>query len=345
VAQPGGAAEPRVKAVLTGAQRAAIVIAQLDTNRASKVLKAMSESDVVAIMAAMASLPALDINDVKEILSDFTIQATALLQVGQGGIDVARKLLKERLGNSRAEEVLEQFGQAGDDHPLGFLQRLDVRQITSFISEEHPQTVAVILAHMPADPAAQVLAGMDESTRADIVRRIATMGRLAPDVIQHVASVLDQKAASLVRGGSITSQVGGLAPTVAILTQSDRATEKQILASLEESDPALAESIRNEMFVFDDIVALDDRTLQLVLRNVVPNDLAVALKSAGDQMRDKFTKNMSERASLDLLEEMELLGPVRVSQVEAAQSAVVKIVRDLEAAGEIVLSRGDDEYV
>jgi flagellar motor switch protein FliG len=335
-----------VRVVLSGSQRAAIVLAQLDTDRASKVLKAMSETDVLNIMAAMATLPALDLNDVKEVLSDFSTQATALLQVGQGGVEVARKLLQERVGNVRAEEILEQFGQGADAHPLTFLYRLDARQISRFIGEEHPQTIAVVLAHLPTETAAQLLNDMDEAARADIVRRVATMGRISPDVIQHVAHVLDQRASALVRAGSSsTSPVGGITPTVAILNQTDRTTEKQILAALEESDPALAESIRNEMFVFDDVVSLDDRTLQLVLRHVVPNDLAVALKVAGEEMREKFLRNMSERAAQDLRDEIELLGPTRMSQVEAAQSAVVKIVRDLESAGEIVLSRGEDEFV
>lgn len=331
---------------LTGSQRAAIVLAQLDENRAAKVLRSMSEIDVVEIMGAMVGLPALDAEEVKKVLREFTDQAENFIQVSQGGVDVARKLLRERLGGDRADEVLEELVDEHETHPLVFLHRVDVRQVANLVSEEHPQTVAVVLAHMPAEAAAQLLADMDEVTRVDIVRRLATMGRISPAAIRHLADVLEQKAASLLRSGSSSSSaVGGMDPTVAILNLTDRSTEKQILAKLEENDPALAESIRNQMFVFDDLVSLDDRSLQMILRHVVPKDLAVALKSGGEEIRDRFVRNMSERAADDLLEEIEALGPTRVSQVEAAQSAIVKIVRDLEAAGDIVLARGDDEFI
>ena len=335
-----------MKSQLTGSQRAAIVIAQLDEPRATKVLRAMNEIDVLEIMSAMVGLPSLDPEEVKKVLQEFTSQAEHFLQVSQGGVDVARKLLRDRLGGDRAEEVLLDLAEERETHPLSFLSRIDVRQVGNLLNEEHPQTVAVVLAHLPAEAGAQLLADMEENMRVDIVRRLATMGRISPVAIRHLAEVLEQKAATLLRsGGTSASAVGGMVPTIAILNLTDRTTEKQILSRLEQDDPALAESIRNEMFVFDDLVNLDDRSLQLILRHVVPKDLAVALKSGGDEIRDRFTKNMSERAAEDLKEEMESLGPIRVSQVEGAQSAIVKIVRDLEASGEIVLARGDDEFI
>lgn len=335
-----------MSAVLTGPQKAAVVLAQLDTTRASKVLKAMSESEVVDLMSAMATLPPMDAGAVRGVLAEFAGQAAALLQVGQGGVEVARRLLRERLGAARAEEVLQNFVQASQHHPLAILQRIEPQQIVSFIGDEHPQTVAVVLAHLPADHAASVLSALDETVRADVSRRIAMMGRINPDVVQTVADTLEQKLAAVLRAGSgAATAVGGVGSIVAILNQSDRAAEKQILASLEQSDPDLAEQIRNEMFVFDDVVSLDDRTLQRVLRNVVPKDLAVALKGVDPAIRDKFLRNMSERAAEDLADEIELLGPTRLSQVETSQQAVVKVVRELDASGEIVLARGDDEFV
>jgi flagellar motor switch protein FliG len=331
---------------MTGRQRAAVVIAQLDRSRAAKLLASMSEIDVVEIMAAMVSLPPLDANAVKEVLREFSDQAEYFLNVSQGGVDVARKLLAERLGGPRADEVLENLIEERESHPLSFLHRIDVRQIANLIGDEHPQTVAVVLAHLPAGSSAQLLSEMPEEVRVDIVRRLATMGRISPAAIRSLADVLEQKAAALLRGGySSASAVGGMSPTVAILNLTDRATEKQILAELEENDPALADSIRNQMFVFDDLATLDDRSLQLVLRHVVPKDLAIALKAASDDIKERFVHNMSERAVADLMEEMEVLGPTRVSQVETAQAAIVKIVRELEAAGDIILARGDDEFV
>ncbi len=259
---------------------------------------------------------------------------------------MARRLLRDRLGAGRAEDVLQRFVEPSDSHPLAFLHRLDPQQIVGSVADEHAQTVATVLAHLPADMAAQVVAHMDESMRIDVAKRIATMGRIMPDTIKHVADVLEKKLATLLRSGASSSaQVGGVSAIVAILNQTDRASEKSILSELEQRDPALAEQIRNEMFVFDDVISLDDRTLQRVLRNVVPKELAVALKGVDGDIREKFLRNMSERAAQDLADEIELLGPTRLSTVEAAQTAVVHIVRELEASGEIVLARGDDEFV
>ena len=331
---------------LTGPQKAAVILAQLDANRATRVLRAMSEAEVVDLMSAMATLPALDSSAVRSVLSEFSGQASSLSQVGQGGVDIARRLLRERLGAGKAEEVLQNVVQDTYSHPLAFLHRLDPQQIVNSIGDEHPQTIAAVLAHLPADMAAQVVARMDEGVRTAVAKRIATMGRITPDTIQHVADVLEKKLATVLRSGQTTSaQVGGLSTIVAILNQTDRASEKLILAGLEQSDPALAEEIRNEMFVFDDVVSLDDRTLQRVLRNVVPKELAVALKGVSDEIREKFLRNMSERAAQDLGDEIEMLGPTRLSTVETAQGAVVRTVRELEASGEIVLARGDDEFV
>ncbi|MDA8070100.1 MAG: flagellar motor switch protein FliG [Actinomycetota bacterium] len=335
-----------VAPMLSGVQKAAVVLAQLDTDRATKVLKAMSESEVVDLMSAVATLPPLDVDAVRGILAEFAGQAAALLQVGQGGVDVARRLLRERLGPSRAEEVLEQFLEAGQPRPLAILQRLEAHQIVSFLGDEHPQTIAVVLAHLSADHGAQVLGLLDEELRADVARRVAVMGRISPEVVQTMADTLEQKLSAVVRAGAgAASEVGGVGSIVAILNQSERSLEKQILATLEQEDPALAEQIRNEMFVFDDVVNLDDRTLQRVLRNVVPKDLAVALKGLEAEVREKFLRNLSERAAEDMAEEIEILGPTRLSQVEAAQQSIVKVVRELDAAGEIVLLRGDDELV
>jgi flagellar motor switch protein FliG len=333
-------------ALLSGSQKAAVVLAQLDTDRSTKILRSMSEQEVVDLMSTMATLPTLGPDDVRRVLSEFNSHATAVVQVGQGGVDVARKLLKERLGSAKAEEVLDRFVAATYSHPLSFLHRVDPQQIASFIGDEHPQMIALVLSHLPPDAAAQVIASLDESMRTDVARRIATMDRISPDVVQEVARFLEQKLAAVLRAGATGgNEMGGLSSIVAILNQTERASEQQILGELEKSDPELAEKIRNEMFVFDDVVALDDRTLQQILRNVVPKDLAVALKNVTESVRQKFLQNISERAAQDVTEEIDLLGPTRVSQVEAAQSAIVKTVRELEMSGEIVLARGDDEFV
>jgi len=200
--------------------------------------------------------------------------------------------------------------------------------------------------HLAPDHAAEILGKMEEKVRVDIADRIATMGRIDPQVVQDIAAVFERKFATLLQpGGQTRLAAGGVTALVSILNNVDRASEKLILTELDELDPEVAEKIRNQLFVFDDVVALDDRTLQKVLRNVVPKDLAVALKGVDDSVRDKFLRNVSERASEDLVEEIEMLGPTRLSTVESSQMQLVKIVREMEEAGEIVLMRGDDDLV
>jgi flagellar motor switch protein FliG len=329
-----------VTSTLTGAQKAAVVLSQADSARALRILKSMTEPETVTLLSAMATLPVLSRTDIDRVIGEF-----GELGKAQRAPGVARRLLVERLGTARAEEVQAQFLGSTKPHPLLFLNDIEPEQIASFLSDEHPQTIAVVLAHLPSVQAAQVLKAMDEVLRTDVARRIATMGRVYPEAVQHIANVLEQQLSALLRSGVSVTEIGGVSSIVAILNQTDRSSEKQILADLEEADPALAEEIRNELFVFDDIVSLDDRTLQLVLRSVVPKELAVALKNASAELLDTFVRNMSERSAADLIEEIEVLGPTRLSQVEAAQTGVVRIVRQLEVNGEIVLARSDDELV
>jgi flagellar motor switch protein FliG len=330
---------------LTGPQKAATVLAQMDTHRAAQALKSMSESEVVMLMTEMAKLPQLDATVVANVIGEFLEGVNGMVAVQQGGAEAARVLLKERLGADRADEVMEQvYGTI--DGPLMLLHRLDPLQVNAFLAEEHPQTIAVILVHVASDHAAEILGKMEEKLRVDVADRIATMGRIDPQVVQDIAAVFEKKFATLLQpGGTSRMAAGGIPALVSILNNVDRASEKLILTELDALDPEVAEKIRNQLFVFDDVVALDDRTLQRVLRNVVPKDLAVALKGVDESVRDKFLRNVSERASEDLVEEIEMLGPTRLSTVETAQMQLVKIVREMEEAGEIVLVRGDDDLV
>jgi flagellar motor switch protein FliG len=330
---------------LTGPQKAATVLAQMDTHRAAMALKSMSESEVVMLMTEMAKLPQLDKSVVSSVIGEFLEGVNGMVAVQQGGAETARALLKERLGADRADEVMEQvYGSV--DGPLMLLHKLDPLQVNTFLAEEHPQTIAVILVHLNADHAAEILGRMEERLRVDVADRIATMGRIDPQVVQDIAAVFERKFATLLQpGGTTRMAAGGIPALVSILNNVDRASEKLILTELDALDPEVAEKIRNQLFVFDDVVALDDRTLQRVLRNVVPKDLAVALKGVDESVRDKFLRNVSERASEDLVEEIEMLGPTRLSTVETAQMQLVKTVREMEEAGEIVLMRGDDDLV
>ncbi|MGH9088189.1 MAG: flagellar motor switch protein FliG [Acidimicrobiales bacterium] len=330
---------------LTGPQRAAVIIAQLDDERAHLLLKAMSENEVVRLMAEVARLPALKAEDVAEVIADFTNEAGAYVQVRQGGIDVAQRWLQDRLGIGRAAEVMNELEMMASNEPLGFLNRIEAAQIAGFLTDEHPQTVALVVVNINHEHAARVLDRMDEEVATDIVRRMATMGAVPPATVQRVADELEHRLANLLRTGSAHSEVGGVSAAAAVLNNVDRGAEKEILSRLEATDPELAEVIRSEMFVFDDVVQLDDVTLQEVLRSVVLKDVALSLKTAGPDVVDKFMRNMSERAADDLKEEIQSLGPQRLSVIEASQGAVVRAVRELADSGSITIGRANDELI
>ncbi len=330
---------------LTKSQQAAVIIAQLDEDRAAKVLKNMSESEVIELMSQVARLPVMTTEDVESVIDELVIVAGSLADVRQGGSDIAERLLRERLGSARAAQIMDELQSVVADHPLAFINRIEPSQIVGFMSAEHPQLLAVVLAHINRDHAARVVERLEDDLRTEVARRVAKMGPLPPDVIRRVGAELDYRLSAFARSGGGTSEVEGVATIVGILTSADQATEKQILADLDERDPEIAEQIRNEMFVFDDVVQLDDPTLQTVLRSVVLKNVALALKGKPEHIIEKFTRNISERAAEELLEDMTSLGPQRLSVVEGAEAAIVKLVRSLADAGTITIERGNDELV
>ncbi len=331
-------------ASLTGRQKAATMIAQFGTDHAAKVLREMSDVEVVELMSEVAQLPPLDFDTVREVVEEFVHSIQALRAVGQGGIDAARKVLRERLGSARAEELLSRFLGPSGNGPLAFLNSISPPQAANFLATEHPQTIAIVVAHLTSDNAAQVLSSLDEKLRAEVASRMGRLSRVSPEVVRQTGAVLERKLSSYLEGGTST-QTGGVQSLVNVLNHSDRQVEKQILTGLDELDPELAEEVRSKLFTFEDIVSLDDKALQLVLRNVAAKDLAVALKGVPEPVKSKFLKNMSARAVADLEEEIEVLGPTRMSIVEGAQAEIVRVVRDLESAGEITIGRETDELV
>lgn len=330
---------------LTGPQRAAVVFAQLDDLRAQSLLRALSENEVVRLMAEVAQLPAVGPDDVQAVMSDFTTQAVAFRQVRQGGIDVARRWLEERLGQSRAAEILSGLEAVAATQPLDYLNLIEPGQIAGFLQDEHPQVTAVVLANIDSERAARVVDRFNQDLACDVVRRIATMGPVPPGVVQQMAESLESRLSNLRRSGMGETASGGVATAAAVLNNVDRASEQDVLTRIEATDPELAEHIRNEMFVFDDVAQLDDMTLQVVLRNVNVRELALAIKTVSADVRDRFVRNMSERTAADLEEELGSLGPQRLSAIEAAQTAVVKAARELADNGTITLGRANDEIV
>ncbi len=309
------------------------------------MLRSLRESEVEELLGEIARLEGVEAAVVDEVMDEFQQLASARRYYGQGGMAFAREVLEATVGPEKAHEILERMQASLVELPFEFLRRADARQVLSFLQDEHPQTVALVLAHMRADQAAIVLSGMPEDLQADVAHRVAVMESTSPEVVRAVESVLERKLSSVLVTTEM-SATGGLQPLVDIINNADRATERLILEGLERRDPALAEQVRSHMFVFEDILTLDDRSIQLVLRQVEGKVLATALKGVRSDVRDKIVSNVSERAAQNLADDMEMLGPVRLKTVEEAQGVVVQAIRSLEESGQIILSRGErDEFV
>jgi len=328
-----------------GARKAAIVLIKIGREKATTVLAHLSEAEVELITAEIAQLESVAADESNVVLREFSELATARRHILQGGLEFAHDLLQSSLGEERAQEIIARLNAMAIQLPFQFLQRADPAQLRTFIADEHPQVIALVLAHMTPDKASLVLSGLPPEQQAEVAHRIAVMDRSTPDIVRNVETILERKLSSVLQP-SESSRVGGIGPLVNIINRSDRATERQIVEGLESRDTGLADEVRSRMFLLEDIVSLEDRAVQLVLRTVETNDLAVALKGVNESVREKITSNLSERAAENLLEELSLLGPVRLAQVEEAQQTVIRAIRALEEKGDIIIRRGsDDEYV
>ena len=332
------------QAELTGAQKAAILLLQLDSERSTKVLQSMRESEVTQVMTEVARLRSVDPSVIDDVFEEFQQLAEAKIAVTSGGLELARSLLETSLGNERAERILEGLAATVAELPFEFLRAADARQVLSFLQDEHPQTIALVLAHLASENAAMIMGGLSEELQRDVAHRLAVMDRTSPDVIAQVESVLQRKLSSVLQPTEL-AVAGGVQTLVDILNRSDRATERLILEGLEDADADLADEVRQRMFVFEDITGLDDRSVQLILRQVDGKELAMALKGVRADVKSKIAKNMSERAASNLNDEIELLGPVRIKSVEEAQGAIVRVIRSLEESGQLVVSRSADEFI
>jgi flagellar motor switch protein FliG len=329
---------------LSGTQKAAILLLQIGKEHSAKVLRSMSDTEVADLMAEIARLRGVDTSLVDEVLEEFGSIAGTKMAITSGGLELARSMLEEAMGEDKAGELVDRITAGMIDMPFEFIRRADPRQVLSFLQDEHPQTITLVLAHMPPDQAALVLSGLTEGLQREVSHRLAVMDRTSPDVIEQVERVLERKLSSVLQPTETTA-VGGVQSLVDIINRSDRATERLILEGLERSDPDLADEVRQRMFVFEDITTLDDKAIQLILRQVDSKDLAVALKGVRNEVRSKIMRNLSERAAQNLGEEIDLLGPVRLKSVEEAQGGIVRVIRALEESGQLVLSRSADEFV
>jgi len=325
---------------MSGLRKAAILLVRMGKEYSTRVMASLNETEVEEISAEIARLGKLEPEVVGDVIDEFYALATTK-HAGAGGMAYARELLEASLGAERAALILDRLQASMTDMPFNFLSHADPRQLLSYVQHEHPQTIALVLAHIPSALASSILSGLAPDVQSDVAHRIAVMDRTSPDVIRQVELALQRKLSTVLQPDEL-STVGGLEPLVDIINRADRTTERLILEALEARSPEIAEEIRRRMFMFEDIVNLDDRSVQLVLRQVEPSDLATALKGVGESVRDKVTGNLSERGRENLLEEIDLMGPVKVKMVEEAQTKIVAVIRALEDSGQIEIQRGGE---
>jgi len=332
------------KSQLTGRQKAAVFLVSLGSDVSSEIFKHLREDEIEQLTFEIARLDKIEPDDKDKVLQEFQEMMMAQEFITQGGIDYARDILERALGTQKAIDIVNRLTSSLQVRPFDFIRRTDPSHLLNFIQGEHPQTIALILAYLDPQKSAQILAELPHNVQADVARRIAEMKRTSPDVLREVERVLERKLSTL--ASEDFTQAGGIDTVVEILNNVDRGTEKIIIEALEEEDPELAEEIKKRMFVFEDIVLLDDRSIQKVLREVDTQELAKALKGVDNEVQEKIFRNMSKRAASLLSEDMDFMGPIRLRDVEEAQQKIVNIIRKLEDAGEIVVARtGEEELV
>ena len=321
---------------LSGVEKAAVLMIAIGPEQAAAVLKHFHYDRIELISTEIANTLAVTPQMVNSVYKEFLVLSNAYSAASSGGIQYARELLEATLGVQRSDEIMRNM--TSHSKPFSSIRKIDPKQIVNFINNEHPQTIALILSNLDPEQAAAILNYLPHEMQSDIARRIATMERTSPEVVKEIESVLETRL-STVSTRDFTS-AGGIKDLVNILNMVDRGTEKSIIEDMEKEDPDLAEEIRKRLFVFEDIVALDDVSIQRIMREVDFKDLAMALKGANDEVSEKIYRNVSQRAGESLKEDIDLLGPVRVKDVEEKQQRVVQVVRKLEEAGEIVITRG-----
>ena len=328
---------------LSGVQKAAILLIALGPERSSDIFKHLKEDEIEELTLEIANTRSVSPQVKEDVLNEFYQICLAQQYIAEGGIGYAKELLDKALGNERAQEVITKLTASLQVRPFEFVRKTDPSQLLNFIQDEHPQTIAMILSYLTSAQAAMVLGSLPPEKQADVAKRIAMMDRTSPDVIKEVERVLERKLSSLVNQDYTI--VGGVDAIVNILNTVDRSTEKHIMEALEIEEPELADEIRKKMFVFEDILLLDDRAIQRVLRDVDNSDLGVALKGANEEVQNVIFKNLSKRLAAMIKEDMEFMGPVRMKDVEEAQQKIVRVIRKLEDAGEIVISRGGGDEI
>ena len=328
---------------MMGIQKAAILLIALGPEKSATIFKHLKEDEIEELTLEIANTRSVSPQTKEEVLDEFYEVCLAQQYIAEGGIDYAKDLLEKALGQDKAHDVISKLTASLQVRPFEFIRKTDASQLLNFIQDEHPQTIALILSYLPAGQASAVISALPLDKQADVARRIAQMDRTSPDVIKEVERVLERKLASLVNQDYTI--VGGVDAIVEILNYVDRGTEKHIMENLEVEEPELADEIKCKMFVFEDILSLDDKTIQRVLRDVDNNDLGIALKGTSEEVQNVIFNNLSKRLAAMIREDMDFMGPVRMKDVEEAQQKIVNIIRRLEDTGEIIIARGGGDEI
>ena len=333
----------RTEEKITGLQKAAILLIALGPERSALIFKHLKEEEIEELTLEIAYKRSVKPQLKEEVIEEFYQVCLAQQYIAEGGIGYAKELLEKALGSDRAMDVISKLTASLQVKPFEFVRKTDASQLLNFIQDEHPQTIALIMSYLSPAQSSLILSSLPPERQADVAKRIAVMDRTSPDVIKEVEKVLESKLSTLVNQDYTI--IGGVDAVVEILNTVDRGTEKHIMETLEIEEPELADEIRKKMFVFEDILLLDDRAIQRVLRDVDNNDLAIALKGSNEQVQNAIFNNMSKRLAVMIKEDMEFMGPVRMKDVEEAQQKIVNIIRKLEDSAEIVISRGGGDEI
>lgn len=331
------------KSKLTGRKKAAILMITLGPDIAANIYRELSDDEIEQITLEVANIGTVPQELTSEVIEEFYHTAMAKQYISSGGIATAREILEKALGPGKAMEVIERLQGMLQGTPFDFLKKVDPNHLLNFIQNEHPQTVSLILAHLEYDQSAVIMSALSPEMQTEVALRIATMDQTSPEIISEVERVLERKIATVL--SQEFSVAGGIEALAELLNRVDRATEKSILETLEEENQELAVEIKKLMFTFDDLILLDDRAIQQVLREVDFKELAIALKGGNEECKTKIFSNISSRTADNIREDMEFMGPVRVKQVEEAQQKIVAIIRRLEESGEIIINRGGEDQL
>ncbi len=328
---------------MRGLRKTAILLVSLGSEASAEIFKHLSDKEVEKISLEIARLDTIDSEERKAVLEEFEEMLKAQEYIDQGGMEAAKNILTKALGGDKASDILDRLTSAHEVRPFEFIRHADPDHILNFIQGEHPQTIALVLAYLDSEISSEILQSLPPDFQPEVSKRIATMNRTSPEMIREVERVLERKLSSLV--DQDYTSTGGIETLVNLLNDADRSTEKSILEKLEKEDPQLAEEIRRQLFIFEDITKLDDSSVQRILREVDQDELALALKGVDDEVKGKIFGNMSKRAAGMIKEELEYMGPVRMRDVEEAQQQIVNVIRRLEEEGAIVVIRGGGEEI